>query len=121
MKEYLFVYGTLRGKALGKFIGKGKTQDKFEMYDCGFPYIIPSENGFQIVGEVYLVDQETFKEIDYYEGVENGLYKKAKFKIILDNNETITAWLYFRSSPLEKSIKIEGSDWIKWKRKRNKS
>ena len=121
MKEYLFVYGTLRGRALGKFIGKGKTLDKFEMYDCGFPYIIPSEKGSQIVGEVYLVDQETLKELDYYEGVETGLYKRAKFKIILNEGKTITAWLYFRNSPLEKSTKIKASDWIEWKRKRAKT
>lgn len=99
--ETIFVYGTLKegfgnhyllSKAIK--VSKAETVRKYGMYQSGIPFVIKDEESTTIKGEVYLVDQTTFKNIDRLEG-HPSCYKREKVKVKLDNDRRATAWIYF--------------------------
>ncbi len=76
MKSHkIFVFGTLkrdysnhRFLADSKFLGTGKSREKYAMYVSGIPFVIVSEPVSQIHGELYEADDQTFKGLDQLEG-----------------------------------------------------
>lgn len=90
----VFVYGTLKkdywnhyiiGKRpSSKFLGEAITEDKFLMAQAGFPYIFPdnmvedktSKPCLPVFGEVYEVEDDVLRSLDWLEGVEDGHYKR---------------------------------------------
>jgi gamma-glutamylcyclotransferase (GGCT)/AIG2-like uncharacterized protein YtfP len=114
--ENVFVYGTLRKDYWNheyylknsKFVGKGKTKEKYALYADMIPYVIENENISHIIGEVYCVDEETLKKLDHLEG-HPICYKRKKVFIILDSGEEITAWLYFYPEPY--GVLVESGDY----------
>lgn len=101
----IFVYGTLkrghgnhRYLAGSKFLGAGKTRNKYAMYVSGIPFVIVTEPVSQISGELYEVDDQTLCKLDQLEGHPNW-YQREQVEICLDNNfgksSAVTAWLYF--------------------------
>ena len=75
------------------YLGKAKTVDKFAMYDMGsFPAISFDENGKQVSGELYAVDDATFDLLDTLEGYPEHYNRKL---VKLDVDEDIEAWIYF--------------------------
>ncbi|MBM9514691.1 gamma-glutamylcyclotransferase family protein [Desulfogranum marinum] len=106
MKSHnIFVYGTLkrgysnhRFLADSKFLGTGKTREKYAMYVSGIPFVIVSEPVSQIHGELYEVDDQTLYKLDQLEGHPHW-YQREQVEICLDNNfsqsSTVTAWIYF--------------------------
>ncbi len=86
MSTLLFVYGTLkRGHsnhhhlADQTFIGLARTPAGYRLYDLGgFPGIAPvpgDQTG--VVGEVWAVDPDALARLDVFEGVHEGLYRRA--------------------------------------------
>ncbi|WP_017981095.1 gamma-glutamylcyclotransferase family protein [Methanocaldococcus villosus] len=113
--QYIFVYGTLRrgfwnNKLLknSKFIGKGRTKEKYAMYADIIPYVVEDEKVSHIVGEVYEVDEEILKKIDALEDHPH-CYRRKKVPIILENGEEIEAWLYFYPEPY--GILVKSGDY----------
>ncbi|NPA62821.1 MAG: gamma-glutamylcyclotransferase [Methanococci archaeon] len=114
--EYVFVYGSLRKGFWNhepylknsKFIGKGRTKEKYAMYADIIPYVVENEKISHIVGEVYEVDEETLKRIDRLEG-HPDYYERKKVKIILESGEEIEAWLYFYPEPY--GILVKSGDY----------
>ncbi len=104
--EYIFVYGSLRKGFWNhkhylknsKFIGKGKTKEKYAMYADIIPYVVENEKISHIVGEVYEVDKKTLERIDYLEGHPNYYFRK-KVPIVLETGKEIKAWMYFYPEP----------------------
>ncbi len=99
----VFVYGTLcQGfsnhcyLATSKFLGKGRTKDKFALYVNGIPFVVMREPISQIHGEMYEVDDTTLQTLDSLEG-HPSWYKRKEVEIILDDgsHSTVIAWLYF--------------------------
>ena len=115
--EYVFVYGSLRKGFWNheaylknsKFIGKGKTKEKYAMYADIIPYVVENEKISHIVGEVYEIDKETLKRIDCLEGHPNH-YIRKKVPIILETGEELEAWLYFYPEPY--GILVESGDYM---------
>jgi len=117
----IFVYGTLRkGQCRNsilsrcEFIGLGILYH-FLMYDLGeYPAIIPG-NG-KVKGELYIVNKEILKKLDYIEGVP-FLFKREKVSIILLNSEyyQLEAYAYVYCNEIQKKPLIEHGDWIIYK------
>jgi gamma-glutamylaminecyclotransferase len=81
----LFVYGTLKRGccnhqylASQKFVGLARTAPGYSLYDLGgYPGIaVRADNRTGVVGEVWSVDAEALRSLDYFEGVHEGLYRR---------------------------------------------
>lgn len=81
-KHKVFVYGTLRPRAEeGKYLPATHFLDGYMMYSVGsFPYIVPSNDG-TVLGTVVEVDDEKLAQLDYFEGVKNGLYERVELEV----------------------------------------
>lgn len=116
MKEYLFVYGTLkRGRGnhrlLGnaKFIGEGETVEKYKMYDIGVPIVVKGSPHVRIKGELYMVDEKILKQCDSLEG-HPDMYKREKIKVEVKGRQ-YWAWMYFWVKPVTSKVVIEDGEW----------
>lgn len=109
-KHLLFVYGTLlqghsnhRVIEKAQFIDAAVTDPLFTMYSNGYYPAITEEPKYQIVGEVYALDDETFRDTDYLEGYdpknpERGLYNRKLITVTLKSNEKAQVWVYFQKN-----------------------
>lgn len=102
-KQHLvFVYGTLRQaqsnhKLLGDAYcyGTGSSRDKYAMYIAGnYPYVISTEARYPIVGELYVVDDDTLAKLDKMEG-HPRYYNRREIAVDVEGIEYL-AWMYFR-------------------------
>jgi len=99
------VYGTLK-KGYGnhrllinqRFVGQGKTTDRYPLVISGLPYLIEDKGkGHNVEVEVYKVDDTTFDNIDALEGHPN-FYERVETSITMKSGKKIIAWLYFNRS-----------------------
>lgn len=121
----VFVYGTLM-KEYGnhifikdaEFVGKYKTLEKYILsVDDGIPYIsnidtlIPKT---QVCGEVYIVNDQTLKSMDFLEG--NGEWYTRKQVMVYNDTNEVLAWVYFNPK-ITDIICSNGSydDYVKYK------
>jgi gamma-glutamylcyclotransferase (GGCT)/AIG2-like uncharacterized protein YtfP len=98
MMARLFVYGTLRkGKEAhsllreSPFLAEARTTDFFHLLDRGgFPGISPCETqaGKGVLGELYEVSEEIFEQLDFYEAVQAGLFRRDAV-VLQDGTEAI--------------------------------
>jgi gamma-glutamylaminecyclotransferase len=114
----IFVYGTLKqhqsnfdvirsGKS-PLFCGEGLLDKSygFRMISMGaFPAIIPCDESLaqDIIGEMWKVDKNTFKNVDYLEGHPN-FYIRDEFDIVDFDGDKHNCWVYFLKSPLSMTI-----------------
>lgn len=108
-RNIVAVYGTLRQGhnnhsllAHGEFLGSGLTVNKYRMTCEGIPFVHPdiSEDGNNIVVELYAVDDKIFANLDRLEGHPDW-YKREKTAILMDNGLKATAWLYFNPKEIK--------------------
>lgn len=91
-----------------KFIGSGKTKEKYKMYASGIPFVVQNEHLSNIAVEVYdIKNKKILVDIDALEGHPQW-YQRRKVPIILDNGKEVQAWLYFYR-PLEEKIESKKS------------
>ncbi len=97
----------------GTFITHGLWKDKLNVEVCTvknyvrifpkgnwFPYVVPLEkSSFNALK--FCVSKEDLEELDVYEGVSAGLFKRIETKILLKNNRTTKAYIYV---PTENTI-----------------
>lgn len=104
MTEKVFVYGSLKTGFFNNllFLQHSEclerdihTDPEFCMYDsgCGYPYLI--DGNYSIVGEVYLVNSHTLKDLDRLEGVSSGFYKRVQ-----RNVGGHVCWVYGRGTKI---------------------
>ena len=116
-KVRVFVYGTLkRGYTNNRlisnatFIGKAKTVSNWIMIGnhLAFPYVLrrDHENGSQIKGEVYEVDQEGLKKLDLLEGVPSHYTREKVYVQYTANNELISENVYIYVKANGKNFEI---------------
>ena len=91
----------------GTFITRGFWKDKRNVEVCvvknfirifipernWFPYALPLKNSYFKALKFEVTPQE-LEELDIYEGVKSGLFKRVKTDVILDNNKHIEAFIY---------------------------
>ncbi len=88
-KQCLFIYGTLKrghsrcGNLTGQeFLGESKTVARYRIFDCGtYPGLVEAENGLEVSGEVWSVDNECLRQLDLVEAVDSGLYQRRTIKL----------------------------------------
>jgi gamma-glutamylcyclotransferase (GGCT)/AIG2-like uncharacterized protein YtfP len=117
----LFTYGTLkRGHDAhdllvefgeGSFVKEAVTTPEYHLYDHGgMPGMVvdPALADGGVHGEVYEVDDECLRHLDYYECVERGLFRR-EFVTLTDGTK---AQAYLYNEPIrERAMKIHGGIW----------
>ena len=107
MKEHLFVYGQFRDiakKLLKGYIFCGRTTINGKIYRVNEEYPGFVEGEGKVYGDVYLIDNELFPELDEFEGEE---YVREKFMTALD----IECWVYRYKDDVSGFKEIKGGDW----------
>ena len=98
------------------------------MHCIGFPAVVDDDNGSQLAGEVYDVDDETLAAMDRLES--NGrMYQREERKFTTGhqnsrlpfgqwNRETLTAWIYIWLGDLPDGDRVKPRGGIlNWNRK----
>jgi gamma-glutamylcyclotransferase (GGCT)/AIG2-like uncharacterized protein YtfP len=134
MKEYLFVYGTLRKgydlklknkvQADLQYVGQGKVAAS--MYDIGkYPGAIQSKSGEEIIGDVFLLNDapKVLRILDKYEGISEGSggqdeFIRIKKRIKLRSGKQLNAWIYWYNKSIEDKLKIKHKDYLNYIKKR---
>jgi gamma-glutamylaminecyclotransferase len=120
MGALLFVYGTLkRGcrnhRHLGgqTFVGPARTVPGFTLYDLGgYPGIAADPAAVGVTGEIWTVDAAALARLDAFEGVHEGLYRRAPIALQTPSGETAaaTADAYFPTVDLAGRPHV-GAEW----------
>jgi gamma-glutamylcyclotransferase (GGCT)/AIG2-like uncharacterized protein YtfP len=142
MKEYLFVYGTLRKdydlKLKDKvsddlqYVGQGKVGAV--MYDIGqYPGAVKrkviktkSQTVREIIGDVFLINnpRKVFGVLDKYEGYSEKNIKSSEFvrkrnRVKLNSGKNINAWIYWYNYDPSDKPKIGNKDYLNYAKKKN--
>ncbi len=121
MGALLFVYGTLkrgcrnhRHLAGQAFVGPARTAPGFTLYDLGgYPGIAadPAAAG-GVAGELWTVDAAALARLDAFEGVHEGLYRRAPIALQAPSGEVAaaSAEAYFPAVSLSGRPHV-GAEW----------
>jgi gamma-glutamylcyclotransferase (GGCT)/AIG2-like uncharacterized protein YtfP len=137
MKDYLFVYGTLRKdynlklrnrvKDDLQYVGKAKVGAS--LYDLGrYPGAVKSNTGNEIIGEVFLLSDpdKVFKILDQYEGyqedeTEDSEFVRKRNRVKLSSGKNINAWIYWYNFDLRNKIPIRQKDYLNYLKNKSTS
>ncbi len=118
----VFVYGTLRKggsnhfrMASADFVGEGKISGRMVKIDW-YPALLCG-GGTCVKGELYLVDAETLKALDDFEGITPDAtkprdYRRVKVTVNLSNGETEDAWVWEWIGDTGSAEPLDGGDWL---------
>jgi gamma-glutamylcyclotransferase (GGCT)/AIG2-like uncharacterized protein YtfP len=129
----LFVYGSLRSgfqHPAFKYISEyfefvSKATIKGLLADMGeYPAATPTTNDLRIIGELYTIKNKdefawAFAQLDDYEGVhadegEEPLFIRSTGEVLLENNSTTTAWVYWYNRSVDGYPVIESGDVLEY-------
>ena len=96
------VYGTLKSGyhnnyLLGgaRLVGKAVTLKAYQLFDCGFPMAVPSdEKAFPVLGEIYEVSDDAFRRCDSLEGHPDWYIRRIIEAKLVDNEEIVQTYIY---------------------------
>ena len=103
----------------GTFITQGYWKNKKNVEVClvnNFIRIFPKNSWFPFVLPLkkssfwalkFEVTEGQLKELDYYEGIESGLFERSETEIVLKNTKTIKAIIYIPSKKTIESLKLK--------------
>lgn len=102
----------------GTFITRGHWKDKnnveiskvpnfIRIFPKGnwFPFVLPLKNS-SFWALKFDVNQEQLIQLDYYEGIQTGLYERYEIEIILKNNKSSNALIYVPTQDTINSLKL---------------
>ena len=105
---YLFVYGLFRDSARnllgGTFCGRTTVNGKIYKVNEFYPGITLNKKGL-VFGDVYLINEDVFPELDEFEGDE---YIRTKVRTSSD----IECWIYEYIHDTSNFKEIECGDWM---------
>ena len=107
--EYLFVYGLFRDSGrtlLGDFVKCGKATVNGKIYKVNefYPGLVEDKSS-KVFGDVYLINQNIFTQLDEFEGDE---YIRKKIKTSTD----LDCWIYVYKYDVSTFKEIESGDWM---------
>ena len=118
MRTHLFVYGTLKRGCCNhahlagqRFVGEARTLPGHRLHDMGgYPGLITAaEEPGSVEGEVWSVDPKALTHLDAFEGVAEGLYRRAPVALQPPfDGQRIDA--YWPVGPME-SLPVVGTVW----------
>ena len=120
---YVATYGSLR-RGMGNarvnemanatFVGKGLTNDNFDLFRYGGGYfpsvsLADSESGTQVVIDVWETDMDGLT--GPYDGLEGypSFYNRTQIEITMDDGTAATAWIYHIDRPTGE--RVPSGDW----------
>lgn len=116
----LFVYGTLKTGfhwnkkflSRAKLYSKARTVQHFPLVvgQCGVPYLLGDmpDEGKQLVGELFLVDDELLAGMDDYEGVSKNYYERREIQVTADMDAQVySAFVYILPSSTKELQELE--------------
>jgi gamma-glutamylaminecyclotransferase len=115
-KTVLFVYGTLkRGQkshhmiSSQEFLGEATTMPLYRLYGLGWHpgMVLDTENGLEVKGELWAVDDATLAKLDEYEGVAESWYIRDDVAV-RDHFENVQTY-FFNQKILPGTI--SGGEW----------
>ena len=129
MKEYLFVYGTLRKdydlKLKNKvrddieYVGQGKIGAS--LYDIGrYPGAVRSSAGDEVIGDVFLVTapERVLRILDKYEGIypdgRPSEFVRKKNRVRMRSGKVVTAWVYWYNFDPSKKVRIKQKNYLNY-------
>jgi gamma-glutamylcyclotransferase (GGCT)/AIG2-like uncharacterized protein YtfP len=129
MKEYLFVYGTLRkGYDLKlkdkvsdhlQYVGQAKVGAT--MYDLGrYPGAVRNNKGDEVVGEVFLLDDpvRVLRVLDKYEGIGEKAsaseFVRKRNRVKLRSGKDVMAWVYWYNFDPTGKIRIRHKNYLNY-------
>lgn len=133
MKEYLFVYGSLRSPChvpeaieavANRFVRRGLGKVSGRLYDFGdFCGAILDSNGISVVhGELVELpsDEDVLKILDRYEEIDpshpaNGLFWRQRTKVRLVDGSEKEAWIYTYNRAPGNALVILSGDYHLYK------
>lgn len=102
--KLLFVYGTLKRGfcnhpflAGQQFVGPGRTVPGYRLYNVGgYPGMVAAgDDRLGVSGEIWSVDERCLAEIDYLEGVDQGLYRREPVALLGPfDQEVVETYIY---------------------------
>lgn len=127
MKDYLFVYGTLR-KGYGlklqdkvrddlRYVGQGKVGAS--LYDLGrYPGAVRNNRGDEVIGDVFLLEDSprVLRILDQYEGIgeKRSEFVRKKNRIRLRSGKSVSAWVYWYNLDPTDKVKIRQKDYLNY-------
>lgn len=111
----VFVYGTLRdGHEPTHSLRQSALMQLVDGRKFDFPMlqVVDFDLPFQVMGNVLEVTAEELRDLDEYENVQSGLYKRVKLPVgQLGRDEQEDMWVYVAGPALERPI-ITSGDWL---------
>lgn len=115
--ERVFVYGTLRRGGGGEhrlanasFAGPANVPGRL-LAGPGYPVLV-LDGDAPVQGEIWRCDAETLADLDAYEGVDEGLFRRVRREI-----GGAPAWVYVAGACFERTIDrleaVTGGDWLR--------
>ena len=136
MKEYLFVYGSLRSSGevpeqiahlVRRFRRVGPATVQGRLYDfgkhCGG--VLDADTPMTVQGElVELPDGDTLRELDRYEEIDlvdpaNSLFARKRTEVRLADRSSQDAWIYVYNKPPGDAPLIESGDYHRFKKSKH--
>jgi gamma-glutamylcyclotransferase (GGCT)/AIG2-like uncharacterized protein YtfP len=109
MKQYLFIYGLFRDSArllLGDFVSCGRAYVEGDIYKVNEFYPgFKEHEGRKVWGEVLLVDEKVFEDLDKFEGEE---FTRRPIRTSTD----LKCWIYEYKEDCSKFKRIKSGDWM---------
>lgn len=111
------VYGTLkRGYSNyysyltdSKFVGSGRTEDKYPLLVQGLPYLLNEKGvGHNVKVDVFKVSDTVLNKLDRLEGHPNW-YCRERIPIRLKKDKVVSCWVYFNQRPRSVADKMHKS------------
>ncbi len=120
IREFVFVYGTLRSGGSNhfrmdgaEFVSKGTVRGRMYRIEW-YPGLVLDEAGDVLTGEVHAVNAAQLAALDRFEGV---AYRRVKAVVDCGGNP-LDAWLWEWLGPLDESMRITSGDWLEDERMR---
>ncbi len=119
MKTLLFVYGTLKqgysnhGHLAGQTrVAAARTVPGYRLYDLGgYPGLVAVPTDAEgVVGEVWSVDADALRQLDHFEGVHEGLYRREPIRLLAPFAEQPVD-AYLPAKPIRGHPEV-GAEWI---------
>jgi gamma-glutamylcyclotransferase (GGCT)/AIG2-like uncharacterized protein YtfP len=97
MHHLIFVYGTLKRGCRNhhhlagqKFVGAARTVPGYTLFDLGgYPGLVAkAADRAGVTGEIWSVDAEALRRLDAFEGVPEGLYRRAPIALQAPHADT---------------------------------
>lgn len=131
MREYLFVYGTLRpshapaelASVIKKLRKVGTAHIRGRLYDLGdYPgAILDASAGTTISGEVFAIPNEPalLSILDSYEGFDssdlhNSLFVRKQHRVTLSDGRKLKCWVYVYNRALGEAHLVVGGDYAEF-------